>query len=317
MQIRIYDAGRRTEPKSGYGLIATQMAANLAALGHEISFFPRGENETEDIALWIRPPHYADYPEMKLSKKNVFYTMHEETTFSGWKSNWTELLNRCDAIIVPTFWNQKTFKDLGVTIPIHVIPLGVNPKDFHGAKTYRFSILTLHDALGSDNSREDWKGTVNAYYKAFADTDLINDIQMTIKSYNIKRNEYYEFLREAQKPYKKVPPIDVVEIDMTPQSLNSLYSTHWLFLKNAKREGWSLPLLEAMATGINVAFTDIPVLEWAKEYRSCTVFAKGDTMALVKVLEHEHKQWQKKKGWINTLSWRKCAEKVEQVLKNV
>lgn len=317
MKIRIYDAGRRNEPKSGYGLMSAQISANLKALGHEVCFFPR-EGDTEDVALWIRPPHYAKYPEFEDSKKNVFYTMHEEETFSGWKSDWATLLNKCDAIIVPTKWNKEVFqRNLVIVPPIHVIPLGVNSKDFHGAKTYRFSTLVLHDALGSDNSREDWRTTIKAYYKAFADTEFINDVLLTIKSYNIKRDEYYAYLTELQKGYQNVPPIDIVELDLTAQGLNSLYSTHWLFIKNAKREGWSLPLLEAMACGLNVIFADIPVLEWAKDYKNHHTFPLGDEEALVEAFLHEHKQWQKRKGWINLYSWKKCTEQVEEILKNV
>jgi len=64
MKIRIFDADQRKRPKSGYGEMARQLADNLTRLGHEICYFPR-KGETEDVALWIRPPHYINYPEFK------------------------------------------------------------------------------------------------------------------------------------------------------------------------------------------------------------------------------------------------------------
>lgn len=312
MKIRIYDSNRRTEPKSGYGLISAQLVANLKDFGHDICFFPR-ENETEDIALWIRPPHYIKYPEFEKGRKNVFFTMHELETFEHDKSNWAELLNKCDAIIVPTEWNKKVFEKNGVTKPIHVVPLGVNGNDFPGAKTYNFSILTLHEALGSDNSRENWKDTIRAYYKAFSGKKC--DVLLTIKSYNIKRNQYYDYLYEIQKEFKKTLPVEIVEVNLTKEGLNSLYSNHWLFLKNANREGWSLPLIEAMATGMDVAYTDLPVFEWAEGYKNKSVFPEGDVDALVKIFKKKHKEWQKEKAFVQALSWKYCAIRVEDVLK--
>lgn len=314
MKIRIFDSNRSSEPKSGYGLMSTQISANLIALGHEVCYFPRN-GETEDIALWIRPPHFIKKPEFAEGKKNVFYTMHELETFEDWKKDWPELLNKCDAIIVPTEWNKKVFVDNGVTKPIHVVPLGVNAKDFHGAKTYHFSILALHDALGSDGSRERWKDTIRAYYQAFTGKGI--KTLLTIKSYNIKREQYYLYLFEIQNEFKCILPVEVVEVDMTTQTLNSLYSNHWLFVKNADREGWSLPLLEAMACGMNVAHTDLPVFEWTQKYKNKQTFPIGDTIALAEIFKKEYADWGKRKGFISLFSWKNCTEKVEEVLKNV
>lgn len=313
MRIRIYDARTDIQPKSGYGLMSYQIKANLKQLGHEILEFP-DDKSGEDVVLWIRPPHYLAYPEFDPNKKNVIFTMHESETFEGWKSNWPELLNKADAVITPTDWNKKVFEGNGVFKPIQVVPLGVNSKDYHGAKTYTFSVMTLHDALGRDGCRENWKDTIKAYFDAFSG-DKRFEALLTIKSYNIDREGYGKYLDFLGRDDR--PPIDIIDIDLINTELNNLYSKHWLFVKNANREGWSLPLLEAMSVDLPVAFTDIPVLDWAKEYRGGQSFPLGDVVALKNIMTEGHKNWKKKKGFINSLSWKQCTKQVENVLKSV
>lgn len=315
MKIRIIDADTRLSLRSGYGLMSKQIADNLSRLGHEVCFLP-DDGSGEDIMFWIRPPHYVKQPEFDPSKKNVFYTMHESDTFEGWKSDWPELLNRCTAVITPTAWNKEVFEKRGVVVPIYVIPLGVNRKDFHGAKTDAFSIMTLHDALGADSSRESWKDTIKAYYSAFSGQHH-EEVLLTIKSYNINRESYRKFLKSLGGDESANPPIDIIEIDLTKDSLNELYSKHWLFIKNANREGWSLPLLEAMAADLPVLYSDIPVLSWASEYSNGESFLPGDTARLSELMQAEFRKWKKKKGFVSKYSWKNCAKQVEEVLKAV
>jgi len=295
--------------------MSRNIAYHLEKLGHTVSFFPT-EARNEDLTLWIRPPHYIAYKEFAEGKTRgipqVFFTMHELATFDGPKANWAELLNRCDKVIVPTFWNQEVFKKLGVTVPITIAPLGVNAMDFPGSKSYVFSILTVHDALGSDGSREAWKDTLNAYYKAFYQN---HNVFLTIKSYNIKRKEFYAYVRSIQQEHEELlPPVEIVDVDLDVKALNDLYASHWLFVKNANREGWSLPLLEAMATGMHVAYSDIPVLDWAKDYKKGTTFKAGNSDELAEIFKKEFKEWKKEKGWIESFSWKNCVEKVNEAL---
>jgi len=314
MKIRIYDANQRKQVKSGYGLMAYQLAANLKQLGHEICFFPR-KGDTEDVALWIRPPHYVKYPEFAKGKKNVFFTMHETEVFEGWKSDWPELLNRCDAVITPTQWNKDVFKKHGVKIPIYVVPLGVNSKDFSGSRPYNFSILTLHDALGKENSRENWKDTLKAYYDAFYG-EHHSDVRLTIKSYNINYAQYNRDLNEARagRDHGNLPMINIIDLNLTKEGLNRLYGCHHVFIKNANREGWSLPLWEAMSAGCKVIHSDLPVFSDV-DPRFTRSFTLGSVEGLTTALLDEFRHWKKFKGYINNYSWNKCAERVDAVLK--
>ena len=316
MIIRIYDAGQRNRVRSGYGLMARQLSAHLGALGHEVRFFP-DTIPGEDVVLWIRPPHYVKDQHFDPKKKNVFFTMHEKETFEGWKKDWPELLNRCTAIITPTQWNKDVFINHGVTVPIHVLPLGIDIKMFHGYQTYEFSIMTLHDNLGSPDSRENWKDTIAAYYQAFHHYHH-QEVTLSIKSYNIKQTEYQQTLLELQRPYDTtlLPPINIINLDLESQDLNLLYAKHWVFIKNANREGWSLPAWEALAAGCRLIYTDLPVFSNLLETRARR-FSLGNVGELADILRDEFKHWRREKAFLSQYSWKSRAQEVERVLLSV
>lgn len=312
MIIRIKDANRRLSATSGYGLMAHHISIRLKNMGHEIRFNQEGP-DGEDIVFWIRPPHYLGGADFDPNKKNVIYTMHELETFDGWKANWPQLLNKATHIIVPTEWNKQVFIKNGVTQPITVIPLGVNPKDFHGAKSYEFTIMTLHDALGKDGSRENWKDTVKAYYDAFYGNHN-QEVRMTIKSYNIDYEKFINYRNSlvAGKDAALVPDIDIVETELIAEDLNKLYSKHWLFVKNANREGWCLPVWEALSAGVPIAYTDLPVFSdlEGKGFK----FQVGNVDALRDIFLDQFRHWRKSRGFINQFKWDVCSKKVEEVL---
>lgn len=318
MKIRIYDANQRNEPKSGYGLMSSQYAKYLATHGHDICFFPDIDKEGEDVVLWIRPPHYVKYPEFDPKKKNVFFTMHETEVFTDWKSDWPQLLNKTAAVITPTEWNKEVFVKNGVTVPIYVVPLGVDTKVFHGAKTYQFSVLSLFRGLGSDSSRENWKDTISAYIDAFYNNHNL-EVELNIKAYGINYDGYNEFLREKTNnlEYAKTPPINIIDMEILPESLNNLYSKHWLFVKNANREGWCLPLWEAISAGIRVARTDIPVFGDVNGAYNVITFPSGDEEALKNIMLDEFRRWKKQKGFINAFSWKNSSQKLEGILREI
>ena len=317
MKMRIFDAGRRTNVTGGYSLHSHQTGVNLEALGHEIVHFP-DDQRGEDVVLWIRPPHYVMYPEFNHEKINVFFTMHETETFEGNKKDWCELLNKCDAVICPTKWNKKVFEKGGVTVPIYVVPLGVNPKDFHGGKTFHFSVLTLHEGLGLNGSREDWKNTLTAYYKAFYGNHN-KEVLLNIKSWSVNYANYHDFMERLKrnKDISKCPPVNVIDLELLTPDLNKLYAKHWLFVKNATREGWCLPLWEAISAGTKVAYANLPVYENLVGLKDKRSFRLGDTEDLRDIFLDNFRQWKKEKGFVTKYSWRNSAKKTAKVLDEV
>jgi hypothetical protein len=314
MKIRIFDAGTREHLTGGYPLHARETIKHLKAIGHEVVLYP-DDGKGEDIVLWIRPPHYIKYPEFNHKKINVFFTMHELETFTGYKKEWPSLLNKCDAIITPTKWNKKVWEKHGVKAPIYVVPLGVNPKEYHGAKTFHFSILTVHEGLGLKGSRELWKDTLSAYYDAFYDNHN-EEVILNIKSWSVNYANYHDYLAELRegKDMSKCPPVNVIDLELETSDMNRLYAKHWLFLKNAFREGWCLPLWEALAAGTKIAYANLPVYENLVGLKGTRTFRLGDIEDLRDIMLDGFREWKREKGFITKFSWRNTVIETAKVL---
>ncbi len=309
MKIKVYN--QTINLKSGYGKIRRFVLEILKSKGYKIV-----SSGKADITFWIDPPYCLKRGTFNPKEKNIIFTMHEREFFEEKKKGWISLLNKCSAVIVPTEWNKKVFIRHGLRQPIYVAPLGIDYKLYHGAKSYQFSILTLHDALGRDSSRENWKDTLLAFCLAFKDRGWA-DTELIIKSYNINWTGYKGYLAELEKRLGSefIKNIQVVEVDMDEKTLNNFYARHWLFVKNANREGWSLPLMEAMSCGLDIAHTDLPVLKWTEGYPKRFIFPLGDTKKLAEIFQDRFKHWKREKGFITKFSWRKIVERIENVFK--
>ena len=317
MKIIIFDAGRRNHIQTGYGIMSRQLGTRLVNRGYEVFYFDEHTfPDKVDMWLWIRPPHYVRYKEFNPDNCNVFFTMCEQEKLIDHKSEWPELLNKCDALITPTAWNKEVWINNNVTIPIHVCPLGVNTKVFKGYQSYEFSILSVFEGLGS-NAREDWKTNIEAYYELFYDKHC-DEVSYTIKSWTVNWDSYREFLRQLikSKGYEanKLPAINVIDTELVPVDMNALYSKHWLFLKNTRGEGWSLPGLEALASGLNIVTTKLLAMAYLNE-DNCTYF--NGIKDLKSAMWNEWKKYRSIKLDILKWSWKESTIELDKILKRI
>jgi len=313
MQYKIYDAGRRNAKESGYGLISQYFGSRLKDLGHEVSYYDEDPNSKADIWLWIRPPHYIKYPEFDTKNINVFYTMHEDDKLEGWKSDWINLLNKCNAVIVPTEWNKEVFSRLGLHVPIYVVPLGADVKTFIGAKTYEFSIFSVHEGLGKDSSREDWKSSVAEYYRLFYNNHN-TEVVYTIKSWNMSHPDFEKYQESFKYDRKLLPPIRVIDASLEKESMNDLYTKSWAFLKNSKREGWCLPALEAILCGTRVISRNLPSMPYLNE-TNCDFFSTN--AELNNMMWENWRRYRKYRVQRNRWSWKEAVKKLDVVLREI
>jgi hypothetical protein len=317
MVINIIDASRRKSGISGYGLMSSQFSNRLRDLGHDIRFFDEGYSKEADIWLWIRPPHYINEKYFDEKNNNVFFTMHESETFDDWKKDWPELLNKCKAVITPTEWNKKVFENNGVSVPIYVVPLGVDEKVFCGYKNRKFSILSLFDGLGSNNSRDNWKEMIKAYYKTFYD-NYYNEVIYSIKSWRINWENYDRFIDEVIKEneYKRelLPPIQIYEIDLVPEDLNLFYAKHHVFMKYSRGEGWCLPANEALSVGLRILSYPNPAMVFLN--KNNTDFFK-DSEELHNKLWENWRRYRKDKIKRSLWSWKSSTRQLEEVLNEI
>jgi hypothetical protein len=282
MRIWLSDGDRRLQDENGYGRVSAALVQGLAELGHEVQF---KQFRGMDLVLFVCPPGRIKFGR---AVPAAAFAMHELDHLPEEKRDWVGICNRLDLLITPTAWNVEMWRAEGVTVPIEIVPLGVDADAYFPptGRTCRF--LALHENLGGPSSRENWRETLHAYCGAFTAAD---DVLLTIKTWKWKpgawREAYERTLMEHDLDESTAPAVEVIDSRLQESEMRELYQSAWLFVKNANREGWSLPCSEAVACGGRVAATRIqPLLSHLPE--ETRWFEAGDVEGLAELLRAEH-----------------------------
>ena len=285
MRIWVSDGDRRLEQGNGYGQISAAVSRGLIELGHEVQFqeFPGME-----LALFICPPGKIKFGRQV---RSAAITMHELDRLPEFKRDWAQTLNRLDLVITPTEWNREVWERAGVSTPIAVVPLGIDPELYFPVTGRCCTFLSVHENLGGATSRENWRDTLRAYLAAFAGE---SDVRLVVKTWKWKIHEFElaraELLTELGIGQQEAPEIEVIDAVLCAAQMRCLYQRAWLFLKNANREGWGMPCTEAIACGTPIAATRIePLLSHLPE--ETRWFEPGDVGELQRVLAREHRRF--------------------------
>jgi glycosyltransferase involved in cell wall biosynthesis len=282
MRIWVSDGDRRLLEGNGYGQVSAAVSRGLIELGHDVQFqeFPGMQ-----LALFICPPNKIKFGR---HVRCAAITMHELDHLPESKGEWVEILNRLDLVITPTNWNREVWERAGVTAPIAVVALGIDPESYFPATGRSCTFLCVHENLGGESSREDWRETLRAYLGAFTAQD---DVRLLVKTWKWKPAEYEaarrEILAELGRSEAQAAAVEVLDGVLSADEMRALYQGAWLFVKNANREGWSMPCTEALACGTPVAATRIePLLSHLGE--DTRWFERGDVGELRAILRREH-----------------------------
>jgi glycosyltransferase involved in cell wall biosynthesis len=285
MRIWLSDGDRRLQEGNGYGQISAAVARGLIELGHDVQFqeFPGME-----LALFICPPGKIRFGRQV---RSAAITMHELDHLPESKRDWVETLNRLDLVITPTEWNREVWRRAGVSTAVAVVPLGIDPESYYPISGRRCTFLCVHENLGGDTSREDWRQTLRAYLGAFTARD---DVRLVVKTWKWKPAEFEAarctILAELGREPAQAAEIEVIGEVLCTAEMRELYQRAWLFLKNANREGWSMPCTEALACGTPVAATRIePLISHLPQ--DTRWFELGDCEELRRILEREHQRF--------------------------
>jgi glycosyltransferase involved in cell wall biosynthesis len=168
------------------------------------------------------------------SAKDLFVnTMWESSRLPA---GWPEGLNQASAVIVPTRFVARVCRDSGVTVPIEVVPEGVDPHAYHYEERPRRAGLTTL-IVATVVARKHVQEGVAAWKRAFEGDP---EARLVIKA----RFNYGNYQPDD-------PRIRFVDQNETTRGIAHWYREADVLLALGN-EGFGLPLVEGMATGLPV-----------------------------------------------------------------
>jgi len=202
---------------------------------------------------------HGDMVNKNSGKYRIGFTMLE---VDGYPKSWVEQLNKLDEVWTPTEYSKLAMQNSGVTKPITVIPLGVDP--------YRYNpnIKPLTLPLGEDHikilalldgdTRRNTDILISAYCEAFTQSDKV---LLVIKASNqhIARNILEQLGKIKTNPNHAPMTVLLDNHDnmlMLPDYLiSSLYRSCDAFVSATSGEGWGMMGCEALSCGLPVIIT--------------------------------------------------------------
>ncbi len=167
---------------------------------------------------------------------------------------WTQPLNSCDRIWVPTAFNRATFADCGVDESlIDVVPIGLDfenypldgpPLEIEGA--HGFVFLSIFEW----RLRKGYDVLLRAWARAFTNDD---DVCLVIRSQIFQvdvAEELANTVRSLGLDGRRMAPVVLLPKKVPQPQMAALYRRADAFVVPSRGEAFGIPYLEAMALGV-------------------------------------------------------------------
>lgn len=235
--------GAHMVEKDSYGYSGIKLAE---ALKRREAAFPLDMRYVEHADVNL-PFCYLGVPEWwraAASPRLAGFTMNESTRLPD---GWTEEINAADQCIVPCRACVETFRECGVTVPIDVVPLGVDGAEYpimvrstpQTSRPYTFLWS------GTPDYRKGWDVAYQAFCKAFGRSE---DVRLVL--------HFREIPKFVTSSMFVDPNVEIVQGMLPLGEILSMYQLADCFVYPSRGEGFGLPPREAAATGLPVIATD-------------------------------------------------------------
>lgn len=259
--------------ENGYAITSREIALALDRLGVEVNYryvygpgtpFPLEEpahsNHYMLNIMRQRPFGQAEvqvvYAQGDVFFKNsgryrVGYTMLETDRIP---EEWAHQANQMDEVWVPSHFNLETFRESGVTRPIHVVPLGVDINYFHPAvRVYPVEDVFVFLSIFEWGERKAPEILLRAFNDEFSARE---DVVLVVKTFNRDPGvDIYQQIRDLGLDPRGGQIIVSLNEIVPRYQLGALYRSCDCFVLPTRGEGWGMPILEAMACGVPVIAT--------------------------------------------------------------
>jgi glycosyltransferase involved in cell wall biosynthesis len=237
----------------GYGSMAEHLALGMNLVGVRLNLVPLEldrEGTTGELKALLeqaRPYRggtvlYFCWPRSDLDRfrnaSNLFiYTMWEGSRLPA---GWADTLNRARAVLVPTRFVARVCRDSGVRVPIEIVPQGADSALYpYMERPRRAGLTTL--IVATVTARKHVAEGVAAWKQAFAGDAAA---RLIIKS----RFQFNNYTPDD-------PRIRLVDSNETTRGIAHWYRQADVLLALGN-EGFGLPLVEGMASGLPVIALD-------------------------------------------------------------
>ena len=178
--------------------------------------------------------------------------------FGGIPSAWINEMRHADEVWSYTSWVRDNYVASGLQPEkAYVVPVGVDPAVFTpGGPRYEFANQRDFRFLfvGGFIGRKGIDVLVKAYMKAFTHRD---DVCLVLKGFGsdgVYANGMHDQIR-ALCSGPGLPAVELIEKDLSQAEMASLYRSCDVLVHPYRGEGFAMPVLEAMASGLPVAVT--------------------------------------------------------------
>lgn len=223
------------ELADSYGRLASELSSGLENRGVSVNRIgghaPQHQPMTPVMGGFVLgyPTNFHKFGVLASGGARVAVTMFEASCLP---EGWADVLNTCDAVIVPARFLVDVFRKSGVQVPIHVVPLGISSEFIDPVirdKRVPFTVLAIADR----GRRKGWWEAAMGFYRAFGDN---TDFKLILKS------------RSLSARFTN-PNVEALKGDMSNDELAALYQRCHVMVFPTHGEGFGLPPREFAATG--------------------------------------------------------------------
>lgn len=211
--------------------------------------------------LWTGEDIYAAFRRMNADfKAHVGLTMFETDRIP---EGWAKSMNQMDEIWVPSRFNEQSFAKHGVRPDkLKVIPFGIDSSLYGPGNA---EPMPIEDKRGFNflsvfqwYKRKGWDLLLRAYLESFTRYD---DVCLMLRCYPGKNAnlpiavQIENYIRELGYVVEEAPQIKLLTEFVEEEMMPGLYGAADAFVLPTRGEGWGIPYMEAMASGLPVIGT--------------------------------------------------------------
>ena len=209
---------------------------------------------------------------------NVAFTIWETSKLHD---SWPDYINNSvDKVIVGCEWNRGVFKDSGVTVPIGVVPHGIDMDSLNNVAPFKIAGVKDTDfvfySIFQWTERKCPQALVRAYYHAFSGN---KDVVLVLKTYG---NDYSDKQKESivnvikaiklNMPMPHFPKVVLIGNMLSEDEITAVHNRGDCYVSLDRAEGFGLSGLAAGAAGNPIIITGFGgATEYAKEDNSYLV----------------------------------------------